>query len=125
MNTLKWYIAAILNDVQAWRWRHTRRDGILAALSGATLDAWWPEGDAVGHYPHAHETPCEDTLPWTLHGVFTDERVIAPNNDLMPHDLEGDRCACGPDVEYLEDGCKLITHHSLDGRELSEPDHTP
>jgi len=51
---------------------------------------------------------------------------VLPLGDLIEHDEEGVDCPCGPDVEHLigETGGagKLITHHSLDGRELREPD---
>lgn len=35
------------------------------------------------------------------------------------HELDGEGCPCGLDVERLRDG-DLIVHHSLDGRELAE-----
>lgn len=47
---------------------------------------------------------------------------VEPVNDLIEH--EDNDCLCGPDVEavFRNDGSNdwLITHHSLDGRELSE-----
>lgn len=44
-----------------------------------------------------------------------------PVNDLIEHDTENfDECICGPDVEYVEGGGKVVLHHSLDGRELEE-----
>lgn len=50
---------------------------------------------------------------------------VLPNNDLIEHEDETDNCPCGPTVEPViaEDGsCGwVITHHSLDGRELNEP----
>lgn len=49
-----------------------------------------------------------------------------PVNDLIVHELEGDDCPCGPTTEPVprDDGSMgwLISHHSLDGRELHEPD---
>lgn len=49
---------------------------------------------------------------------------VLPVNDLIEHDEEGDECICGPKVEpvFREDGSNgwLISHHSLDGRELQE-----
>ena len=50
---------------------------------------------------------------------------VVPCGDLIEHELDGDECVCGPDVEYFrEDGTAflvpLITHHSLDGREQFE-----
>ncbi len=48
---------------------------------------------------------------------------VFPVNDVVEHDTENfDECVCGPDVEYLDGGGKLVSHHSLDGRELHEPD---
>ena len=48
-----------------------------------------------------------------------------PVNDLIEHDCEGD-CICGPEVIPVprDDGSMgwLISHHSLDGRELREGD---
>lgn len=46
---------------------------------------------------------------------------VLPVNDLIEHEDEGDECVCGPDVTFVEGG-KVITHHSLDGREGHEPD---
>ena len=47
-----------------------------------------------------------------------------PVNDLVEHELEGEGCVCGPDVEavFRDDGSNgwLVKHHSLDGRELLE-----
>lgn len=49
---------------------------------------------------------------------------VYPVNDLIDHDRDGEDCVCGPDTEPIErdDGSMawLISHHSLDGRELSE-----
>lgn len=49
---------------------------------------------------------------------------VFPVFDLIEHEIEGDSCVCGPTVEavFREDGSNgwLITHHSLDGRELQE-----
>lgn len=45
---------------------------------------------------------------------------VEPINDLITHDTDHfDECVCGPDVEFVEGGA-VITHHSLDGRELTE-----
>lgn len=44
---------------------------------------------------------------------------VVPINDLIEHEAEDDECMCGPDVEYVEGG-KVVTHHSLDGREEHE-----
>ncbi|MGV0042014.1 hypothetical protein [Mycobacterium colombiense] len=49
---------------------------------------------------------------------------VLPNNDLIEHEDDGTDCPCGPTVEPVfdsEGSCGwLITHHSLDGRELDE-----
>jgi hypothetical protein len=45
---------------------------------------------------------------------------VVPDCDLMPHELDGDDCACGPRQELLENGSWMIVHASLDGRELHE-----
>lgn len=56
---------------------------------------------------------------------------VYPVADLVEHDTESDRadCVCGPDTEPVpcDDGSIgwVITHHSLDGRELHEPDAKP
>ena len=52
---------------------------------------------------------------------------VLPVNDLVEHEAdEGTACVCGPDVEPVEcdDGSInwLVSHHSLDGRELHEAD---
>lgn len=44
---------------------------------------------------------------------------VLPVNDLIEHEDEGDDCVCGPSFEFVEGGL-VITHHSLDGRELYE-----
>jgi len=57
---------------------------------------------------------------------MTDLSVIhvVPIDDLIEHDTSGDDCVCGPDTETVkrDDGSTgwLVTHHSLDGRELYE-----
>lgn len=43
-----------------------------------------------------------------------------PVADLIEHELEGDDCVCGPDIVFSEGGHQVV-HHSLDGRELTEP----
>lgn len=54
---------------------------------------------------------------------------VLPVDDLIVHDEDGVECVCGVDVEYLIGCCgswgKVITHHSLDGRELYEVYGTP
>lgn len=52
---------------------------------------------------------------------------VVPVADLVEHDTDGGDCICGPDYTYIdpdtgltfEDG-PVVTHHSLDGRELRE-----
>jgi hypothetical protein len=46
------------------------------------------------------------------------EAHVVPNGDLVEHDLH-DGCACGPTPTFV-DGGVVMTHHSLDGRELDE-----
>ncbi len=53
-------------------------------------------------------------------------RHVFPINDLIVHDTDhGDDCVCGPTVEPIENAHGTISwlyiHHSLDGRELTEP----
>jgi len=45
------------------------------------------------------------------------DRPLTPADD-VEHDLDDD-CVCGPRVIFVEGG-KVIVHHSLDGRELTE-----
>lgn len=49
---------------------------------------------------------------------------VSPVGDLIEHETEGDDCPCGPEAEPVEreDGSVgwVISHHSLDGRELAE-----
>ncbi len=50
-----------------------------------------------------------------------------PLNDLVEHEVDGGDCPCGPTTDPVEaeDGSIgfHVRHHSLDGREHSEPDH--
>ena len=50
---------------------------------------------------------------------------VMPIDDVIEHESNED-CVCGPRVQRVDtpegDGW-LFTHHSADGRELSEPDH--
>lgn len=52
---------------------------------------------------------------------------VIPLNDLIEHETT-DTCPCGPDdrlVPRLDGSVAWLTvHHSLDGREHSETDHT-
>lgn len=51
---------------------------------------------------------------------------VVPVNDLIEHDSSGDEtdCVCGPEIVPVErdDGTFgwVVSHHSLDGRELHE-----
>jgi hypothetical protein len=57
-----------------------------------------------------------------------DTRIhVVPLADLIAHE-ESEDCVCRPELRLvtnddLSDGCWVITHHSLDGRELNEPDY--
>ena len=57
---------------------------------------------------------------WIAIGVGPDEVHVIPVQDLIEH-TETEDCICGPTTTFLESG-KLVTHASLDGRELNEPD---
>jgi hypothetical protein len=55
----------------------------------------------------------------------SDAYHVVPVNDLIEHDSSGERdCICGPETVPVErdDGSMgwLVSHHSLDGRELHE-----
>lgn len=49
---------------------------------------------------------------------------VVPIDDLIEHDSSGDDCICGPEIIPVErdDGSfgYLVSHYSLDGRELYE-----
>lgn len=53
---------------------------------------------------------------------------VYPVGDLIEHDVDGGDCLCGPSTEPVprEDVSMgwVVTHHSLDGREFTEPDYT-
>ena len=55
---------------------------------------------------------------------MSDTYHVYPVNDLVEHNTDGTDCVCGPTVVPVErsDGSfgYVITHHSLDGRELYE-----
>lgn len=59
-----------------------------------------------------------------------DEIHVMPLDDLVPHETTP-LCLCGPtgDIIGPEDTggrpAMMYTHHSLDGRELAEPDYDP
>lgn len=44
---------------------------------------------------------------------------VVPVDDLVDHDLNDD-CVCGPTITF-EEGAPVVVHHSLDGREATEP----
>ena len=46
-----------------------------------------------------------------------------PDADGLYNDELSRPDVCGPDVEFVEGGGRLVVHHSLDGRELHEEDH--
>lgn len=50
---------------------------------------------------------------------------VYPAGDLIEHETIGDGCACGPETRPVErdEGSIgwLYVHHSLDGREKTEP----
>ena len=51
------------------------------------------------------------------------EMEVMPFNDLIEH-TGGEDCVCGPDSEVgFREGCIIIVHHSLDGREMNEREH--
>lgn len=49
---------------------------------------------------------------------------VVPLDDLIEHPTNDDDCPCGPSSERVDadDGSDgwVVTHHSLDGRELAE-----
>lgn len=59
-----------------------------------------------------------------------DEIHVSPVGDLVEHEMTP-LCLCGPtgDIIGPEDTggrpAMMYTHHSLDGRELAEPDYKP
>jgi hypothetical protein len=46
---------------------------------------------------------------------------VYPRADWIEHELDGDKCICGPTLESFKSKTGMIrwrvTHHSLDGRE--------
>jgi hypothetical protein len=49
---------------------------------------------------------------------------IRPVADQIEHEWS-EECVCGPKVETTKSGVVMVTHDSLDGRELEEPDWKP
>jgi hypothetical protein len=48
---------------------------------------------------------------------------VWPDDDIIEHDLGPGPCICQPFLEEQPSGRVMVCHHSLDGRELAEPDH--
>ena len=46
---------------------------------------------------------------------------VWPDTDLIDHDLGAGPCVCQPLLEEQPSGHVMVCHHSLDGRELTEP----
>jgi len=71
---------------------------------------------------HLQEIADENTK---LNNMITDLKLrddtthVIPLNDMIEHE-ETIRCICGPRVEGIEGGGKIVVHHSLDGREKTE-----
>lgn len=67
---------------------------------------------------------------WDVFSVGTDDGVllevhVAPQADVVAHELDEGGCVCGPDQQLCrnqDDGPDvwMYVHHSLDGREASE-----
>lgn len=55
---------------------------------------------------------------------MSDSLHVVPRDDLIEHTTDGEDCICGPETEPVvrDDGSMawLVSHNSLDGRELSE-----
>jgi hypothetical protein len=52
------------------------------------------------------------------------EAHIVPLGDILEHYEHGNRCICGPRIDYAFNettATKIVTHHSADGRENHEP----
>jgi hypothetical protein len=56
-------------------------------------------------------------MGWLVYNVIH----VVPEDDLVGHVLLS-TCVCGPDLSDKSEAGMMYTHHSLDGRELSEPD---
>lgn len=52
------------------------------------------------------------------------ERHVIPVSDLREH-IEATTCWCRPMIEDPNEEIPLVVHHSLDGRELAEPNCNP
>ncbi len=68
--------------------------------------------------------PAGETGAWLCAPLDDGSVHIVPLEDLVAH--EPNDCPCGPDTEFVANAADgpdgwLITHHSLDAREASEP----
>jgi len=54
---------------------------------------------------------------WVAVAIQNREMHILPKDDLIEHTCS-DECVCGPMLESLGEGQILVTHISLDGREV-------
>jgi hypothetical protein len=58
--------------------------------------------------------------------IWPAELHVVPRGDLIEHETDGDECACGPAVVFVDPDtgetleAPVIVHASLDGRELAE-----
>lgn len=52
----------------------------------------------------------------------SDEAHVIPQDDMIEHE-ESEDCICMPGIEIVNEAW-LYVHHSLDGRELQEPELT-
>ncbi len=81
-------------------------------------------GDSfTGDYEHIADVEvAETTLDggwlclWCRWGEF---HIVPVLDTVLHHVADGDECVCGPEVYVLED-VWMVTHASLDGRELHE-----
>jgi hypothetical protein len=82
-------------------------------------------GDSfTGDYEHIADVEWADTALdggwlclWCRWGAFH----IVPVLDIVRHNVvKGDECVCGPEMSVMEDGTWMVSHASLDGRELHE-----
>lgn len=50
---------------------------------------------------------------------------VEPVNDLIKHNIDSAMCWCNPKIWIAENGNKVITHNSMDGREKKEEGKKP
>lgn len=60
-------------------------------------------------------------MMWLAIAHGPDEMHIVPHNDLIEH-TESDECVCGPATSHPDDNLTVVTHASLDGREIIDLD---